>query len=400
VSEPQTTNLWMLLEVLAKRRSLIIWFTVVITVIAVAISLVLPKYYRAEALLLPPKDTSLPVAGLAQITEVVSVTKGLNLPVMVTTSDIYARILGSRRVAGNLIERFDLQARYDMESYDETYERLLNLSSFEVTAEGLLRVTCEDTDPVTAAMMVNSFVDELDRLNREIATSRATENRDFIAHRLEQIGQELDSSRAAFEQFQIRNRAVDFDQQTKLAIEQAVQLKVQLADTDINIAIMSGKLSPDNAELQELRRKRAIIAGELSSLEGNNRDSSFFSLPIASIPTLRGEYEELYSRVSVNESLHQTLLSQLEQAKIQENEELPTITVLDWATPPELRNRPKRSIIVLGAFFVSLIVAILAAALLEYLARLRVSRQDDYQRATLFINAFFGWLPGVRKNRK
>ena len=400
MTEPQTTNLWLLLEVLARRRGLIVWFTLVITIIAVAISLVLPKYYRAEALLLPPKDTSLPVAGMGQITEVVSVTKGLNLPVMVTASDIYARILGSHRVAGNLIEKFDLQARYQLESYDETYERLMGLSSFEVTAEGLLRVVCEDTSPDTAALLVNGFVYELDHLNREIATSRATENRDFIAHRLEQIGRELDTARAAFEDFQIRNRAVDFDQQTKLAIEQAVQLKVHLADTDIKIAILSGKLSPDNSELLELKRERRIVASELNGLEKDNRDSSFFSLPIASIPTLRGEHEELYSRVSVNESLHQTLLSQLEQAKIQENEDLPTITVLDQATPPEIRSRPRRSIIVLGAFFVSLIVAILMAAMLEYLVRLRRSRQDDYQRAMLFINAFFGWLPGVRKNMK
>ncbi len=400
MTEPQTTNLWMLLEVLARRRGLIIWFTLVITVIAIVISLVLPKYYQAEALLLPPKDTSLPVAGLGQITEVVSVTKGLNLPVMVTASDIYARILGSHRVAGKLIEQFDLQTRYDLESYDETYERLLDLSSFEVTAEGLLRVTCEDTDPDTAALLVNSFVSELDQLNRAIATGRATENRDFIAHRLEQIGRELDTSRAAFEQFQILHRAVDFDQQTKLAIERAVQLKVRQADTDIQIAILSGKLSPDNAQLTELKRERAIIASELNTLEKTNRDSSFFSLPIASIPSLRGEYEELYSRVRVNESLHETLLSQLEQAKIQENEDLPTITVLDQATAPELRSRPKRSLIVLGAFFVSLIVAILAAAMLEYLVRLRSSRHEDYQRAIMFIDAFFGWLPGVKNNKK
>lgn len=400
MNQPQTTNLWLLLETLALRRGLIIWFTLVITIIAVGISLVLPKYYRAEALLLPPKDTSLPVAGLGQISEVVSVTKGLNLPVMVTASDIYARILRSRRVAGSLIEQFDLQTRYDLESYEETYERLLELSEFEVTAEGLLRVTCEDTDPEMAAIMANTFVDKLDRFNREIATSRATENRDFIEHRLRQIESELDSSRAAFEQFQIRNRAVDFDQQTKLAIEQAVQLKVRLADTDIQIAILSGKLSADNAELQELRRERTIIARELGFLEGSNRDNSFFSLPIASIPTLRGEYEELYSRVRVNEALYQTLLSQLEQAKIQENEELPTITILDRATTPELRIRPKRSIIVLGAFFASLIVSILIAAVLEYLVRLRSSSQDDYQRAMMFVVAFFGWLPGVKRNRK
>jgi len=400
VNESQSGNLWLFLEVLARRRGLIFWFTVIVTLAAVVISLVLPKYYRAEALLLPPKDTSLPVAGFSQISDIVSMTKGLNLPLMVTTSDVFTRILKSRRISSVVIDKHNLQTYLGLDSFDETHEYLLERSEFLVTDEGLLRITFEDKNRQLAADVVNTFVEELDQLNLEITVDRAHQNRKFIGERLEQISGELDSARAAFEAFQVTNRAVDFDLQTQLAIEQAVQLKVRLADTDIRIAILAGQLSPDNAELQELRRQRKIIAGELAALEKQNRDSSFFSLPIASIPVLRGEYEELYSRVRVNEALQQTLLSQLEQAKIQENEELSTITVLDRATPPVLRSRPQRTLIVLGAFFGALLISILAATVLEYLARLRESRLTDYQRAMMFVEAYLGWLPGIKQNKK
>ncbi|MFH1687635.1 MAG: GNVR domain-containing protein [bacterium] len=400
MSDSSTTNLWLLLEVAARRRALILGIVLPVTLAAIVIALVLPKYYEAEALLLPPKDTTMPLAGSSRMAEVVSVTQGLNLPVMVTTSDVYARMLQSRSLADVIIGKYDLLSLYEGKNLDEAYLTLMERSTFEVTHEGLLRVAVEDRDPDLAAQMVNTYVDELDRMNREIARQRAENNRGFLQQRLQQVKIELDSARAALEFFQMTHRAVDFTEQTRLAVDQAIQLKIKLAETDIEISLLEGKLGAENVDLLEWRHRRDIIAGELSTLELENSDSSFFSLPIASIPGLRGEYDELLSHVRVSEALYQTLLSHLEQAKIQEKEELPTITVLDRARSPQLRSRPKRSLIVAGAFLISLIFAVGLASFLEYLLRLQQYHPEDYQRASVFIRAFFGWLPGVGKQTR
>jgi len=400
VNRTNSNNLWLLMEVTARRRGLIVGLVLFVTLAAVVVSYLLPKYYQAEALLLPPKDVSLPVAGLGAISEVVSVTKGLNLPVLVTTSDVYRRMLMSRRVADYVIDRFELVNRYSARNQDEAYLALMEFAEFSVTEEGLLMITVEDRDPQVAADMVNSFVDQLDVVNREIATSRARQNRVFIESRLDQVNRELDSARAAFEAFQMEHKAVDFAQQTRLAVEQAIELKIKLAEVDLELALMKNKLGDDNTELLEQQRRRRLLAEQLDLLERANTDSSFFSLPVASIPVLKGQYEELYSRVRVNEGLYSTLLGQLEQAKIQENEELPTITVLDRAEPPQMRSRPQRTVIVALAFGVSLVLSILLAAWLEYLARLHRTNPEDYDRVHMFIHAFLGWLPGVRKADK
>lgn len=400
MNRTNSNNLWLLMEVTARRRGLIVGLVLFVTLAAVVVSYLLPKYYQAEALLLPPKDVSLPVAGLGAISEVVSVTKGLNLPVLVTTSDVYRRMLMSRRVADYVIDRFELVNRYSARNQDEAYLALMEFAEFSVTEEGLLMITVEDRDPQVAADMVNSFVDQLDVVNREIATSRARQNRVFIESRLDQVNRELDSARAAFEAFQMEHKAVDFAQQTRLAVEQAIELKIKLAEVDLELALMKNKLGDDNTELLEQQRRRRLLAEQLDLLERANTDSSFFSLPVASIPVLKGQYEELYSRVRVNEGLYSTLLGQLEQAKIQENEELPTITVLDRAEPPQMRSRPQRTVIVALAFGVSLVLSILLAAWLEYLARLHRTNPEDYDRVHMFIHAFLGWLPGVRKADK
>lgn len=395
-----STNLWLFMEVMTRRRTMILSIVFVVTLVAVAATFVLPKYYEAQALLLPPKDMSIPVAGLGRISEVVSVTKGLNLPVLVTPSDVYRRMLLSHRIADGVIDQFQLIERYKASNRDEAYLALMEYAEFKVTEEGLLSVKVEDRDPQVAADMVNSFVERLDLVNREISTSRARQNRVFIGNRLDQIAVELDSARSAFVAFQTTNKAVDFTQQIRLAVDQAIELKIKLGEIDLELAMLRSKLGENNAELLDRERLRQAVANQLDRLESTNTDSSFFSLPVSAIPALRGQYEELYSRVRVSEGLHTTLLSQLEQAKIQENEEMPTITVLDRAVPPEIRSRPQRSVIVLLAFGISLILSLLLAAWLEFLARLRTRSPEDYKRISLFLNAFFGWLPGVRNPNK
>ncbi len=395
--ESSSGNFWLFLEVLARRRGLIVGLVVLVTLVAAIVSFVLPKWYEAKALLLPPKDMSLPVGNVGSLSEIVSVTEGLDLPVLATPTDIYARMLRSRTVAGRVIDSFNLQTRYETDSRDATFEAFMGHTDSRVTVEGLLEVSVEDRDPEMAAALTNALVDELDKLNREIVLGRARQHREFVQQRLARVNAELDSARHDLEQFQLANRTVDFDEQTRLAIDQASELKVQLARIDIELQVLAGRLGEDNADYKELQRRRRIVQKELEKLERTNEDNSFFSLPISEVPGLRGQYEQLYSRVQVNESLYQILLEQLEQAKISENENLPTISVLDRAVPPDQRSRPRRAIIIGGAFAGSLIIAILFAAWLEFLRRLAEHRPVDYARVAAFVTAFFGWMPGVQR---
>jgi len=397
MNDSHSSNLWLFFEALTRRRALIISIVILVTLASVVISLLLPKWYEANALLLPPKDVSVSVGSYSRLAEVVSITEGLNLPVMVTPTDVYARMLSSRTLEERVIERCALKDYFQTANMIETHLVLKMHTRIAVTPEGLLSVSFEDQDPQTAADVTNAYVDELNKLNREIVTSRAKKSRTFIEERLAGVERELDSLRDVFEKFQVENKAIDFDQQTRLAIEQAVQLKVSLTNIEIDLKMSEQMLGKDNPELIEKQRRRDIIRRELEQLETTNRDSSFFSLPIASIPRLKGEYDNLYRRVKVNESLYTILLEQLEQAKIQEREEAPTISVLDYARVPEIRSRPQRTLIVAGSFGFSLLAAVLLAFIFEYFRALSEKKPEDYKRVVMFIEAYLGWVPGVRK---
>lgn len=399
MSENRTGNFWLFLELTARRRNFIISFVMILTIIAVIVSFVLPKKYKATAIILPPKDFTTVTPGGGYLSEAVSLTKGVHLPMMVTPSDVYARMLQSSTIAERIIEQFNLKEYYSTGNFTETYEVLMYYSDFKVSDVGLLEVSVIDKDPTKSAEMANAFVNELENVNRNIVNERIRQNRDFIEERLNSVKTELDSVRQEFEDFQLTNKAIDFDEQTRLAVDQAVALKIRMAELDLNIKLKETKLGKDHTDLKELKQQYQTVRNQLNILENKNPDSSFFSLPISAIPSLRGQHETLYSRVRVNESLYKLLLEQFEQVKFQEQGNTPVLSVLDRARIPEIRFTPKRTLIVLSTFVLSLLMAILIAAFMEYYIRLEKTSPEDYKRLSLFLDSFFGWLPGMKKSR-
>lgn len=400
MSERESNNLWLFLDMLARRRGLLLGFILVITLGAVVVSLVVPSWFTAEVVLLPPKDLNVgSTGGLSTLAGVASLTEGLTLPMMVTPSDVYASILRSRRISESIIERFNLKKRYETESMTATLLALGSHVDLRVQDEGLLTVRVEDKNPDTSALIANAYIEELRDLNRDIVAQRARQTRTFISQRLDQVKDELENARKDLEEFQRKHRAIDFDEQTRLAVEQAIDLKIALAKVELELEMRGQVLQADNPELVMKRRERNIIRKQLKDLETGGEDTSYFSVPVSEIPSLRGKYEDLYSRVHVNERLFTMLLEQNEQARISAQEEMPTFSVLDYARVPELRSRPQRTRIVVGAFLLSILIGILLAAVVDHVARMAESRPEDYQRLSNFFGAYFGWLPGVKRSK-
>lgn len=393
-------SLFLFLELLTLRRGMIVGITLTATLLALVTALLLPAWYEARALLLPSKIDTMPVGKYNQLSQIASLTSGLELPALVTPADIYVRILKSRTISDRIIDSFSLQQRYTAKTREETYEALADHARFLVTDEGLISIAVEDREPVVAAQIANAYVDELNTLARELVTSKTREKREFIELRLREVRRQLDSARSALELFQVSRKAIDFDEQTKLAIDLAVGLKTELAKLEIDIQLTEQFLGADNQELLDKRKRRNLIRQRLAQLEAGSSDSSFFSLPLAAIPGLRGQYEYLIGVVRVNEGLHEVLQEQLEQAKIQEQESAPNVSIVDPAVVPELRKRPVRSAIVAFTAIGSLLLAIGLAAIMQGLRRLEEESGDDFRRVSRFIQAFFGWIPGVGQSAR
>jgi uncharacterized protein involved in exopolysaccharide biosynthesis len=211
------------------------------------------------------------------------------------------------------------------------------------------------------------------------------------------VALDLDSARAALRAFQAQNKTVDLDQQTRLAIESAVNLKVALAADEISLKVKQQSLSESHPEVVNLQRKINETKSQISALEYGGSDSSYLNLPVAQVPSLKIRLAELSSRLQVSETLYQILSEQLEQAKIQERRDTPTLSVLDKAYPPELAYRPQKRMIVTVSTGTALILAVFLALFMNYLDNLKINNPEEYSRAQYFFRVIFGWIPGLRK---
>jgi len=62
---------------------------------------------------------------------------------------------------------------------------------------------------------------------------------------------------------------------------------------------------------------------------------------VSSLPPVGTELGRLIRDVKVQETIYSLLASQYEQARIEEARDTPTVQILDYATPPEKKYKPK-----------------------------------------------------------
>jgi uncharacterized protein involved in exopolysaccharide biosynthesis len=100
---------------------------------------------------------------------------------------------------------------------------------------------------------------------------------------------------------------------------------------------------------------------------------------MSDLPERGFEYARLSLNVKMKEEIVGFLGARLEEARLKEAKNTPTLQVLDAATPPKVRTAPRRTLIVLLAAALSLIMSTLLAFLLESWKRLKSDNQDKLE---------------------
>ncbi|MFH1699543.1 MAG: Wzz/FepE/Etk N-terminal domain-containing protein [Candidatus Zixiibacteriota bacterium] len=371
-------NLWKMLVVLARRKKFIISFVLTCTIGAVIVALILPKWYRAKTSILPSQHDQM-VSMSGSFAQYTISSAGFDLPIMATPSDVYATMLKSTTISRAVIETFDLQNHYHLDSFQECHFYLKDKSSISVSPEGIVELYFEDKDPEMAAKIANQFVIELDKLNRSVKAAKARSDREFIYHRLDSTKTILDGARAELLAFQKEFKAVDLTSQKELAISAASALKTELALTQVSLDVQKKMYSADHPSVINLENKVLEYEKQLRNIEIGDGSKSYLALPLEEIPQLSIELTERMAAVEVQEKVYLLLTELYEDARIKEQKDTPTISILEEAYPPELKYKPKRSIIVAVTFCASLMLAIFLSLFADYLENLRRLSPTDYE---------------------
>ena len=316
--------------------------------LGLGIALLLPKQYASTTRLMPPdRQSPSGAAALAAMLGDRAATLGGDALGLRTPGAVFVQVLGSRTVEDHLIDRFGLRKLYGVSLYQDARRRLAaDTESYEDRKSGVISVTVVARSPQLAAALARGYVDELNRLMRQVDNSAAHRERLFIEQRLQSVKQELDRDLGALGEFSSRNTTIDLSEQGKSMVTAAAALRGQAIAAESELAGLRQIYGPDNprvrastAKADELRRQFARV----SVGDGNSSDADGFP-SIRKLPLLAVKYSDLYRNVKVEEAVFETLTKQYEIAKIQEAKDTPSLNVLDEADVPEWKLRPQRGL--------------------------------------------------------
>jgi uncharacterized protein involved in exopolysaccharide biosynthesis len=352
-----------LLEILVQRRRFIIVNTLIVTLLAVVISLILPRTYRSKATILPPESES-PLAGLAGLSagHIAMAVTNFALPLMATPSDLYASMLESETILKTVVDSLNLKSVYKSKTDWDAVPELKKNVKVRVEREGIITIEVDAKDRQLSANIANLLVSTLDRFNRRIQNQKGSEFSSFLERRLAETDSSLTQAQTTLRKFQESHRAISLELQSQALIKNLAEQKALLTSAEIELELLKKTLYPDHPELLRKQMEVREYRSKLKSIEdgaSNQADSilSALDIPLSQIPDLSLRFAILTRNAKIQELTYELLSQQLEMARLQKHRDTPTIMVLDAARPPELAVKPKKRMIVIAAFLLSAILS-------------------------------------------
>ena len=371
MEQPSLLDPWALVGIFWRRRWLVIGVTGTAAVLSVAISLLLPIWFMAQTRLLLPARTGSGILSSAILGSLPPAASSL-LGGIAGDYLRYLSILDSRSVKESVVREFDLITIYDVaDSRDPLYAAVQTLESnidFVVDEEySHLAVRVYDRNPQRAADMANYFVQDLNRLNADLASQSAGMFRRYVEQRYADTEAELDSVATALEHLQENSGLVDPRTQGEAFAEglTAWLLRTRQAEIEFetllelygheNSAVRSARVSMDAAN----RRYDALLAGKERLM------------PIAqdSIPAVVREFVELEMQGKILGTLLELTRPVLEEARLEEQRRTEAVQIVDMAVPPAEKARPRRSVIVVASTLSSFLLVVVYILLIEWWRR-------------------------------
>jgi uncharacterized protein involved in exopolysaccharide biosynthesis len=378
-----------ILVVLADHKRIVLWITSAAILLAIPISLLLPKRYTATVTVLPPQqDSSLgamlesqlsglgggsQMGGLAGVAALAGSSLGLKNP-----NNRYVGMFRSRVVEDAVIQQFGLMKEYDDKYLSDARKDFERKTDVDGNAkDGMIHISVEDGDPQRAAAIANAYVAQFRRLSERLAVTNAAHEKSFFEEQLQQVKSQLSNAEEALKETELKTGLIQVDSQARALIESVASLRAQIAAREMMIQGMQTYATGQNAQIIQAEQELQSLRTQLAKLGGSKDIDDGLIVPKGRVPGAALEYLRKLRDVKYYETVFEVLARQNELAKLEEAREGAIVQVVDPALVPDKRSFPKRSLIVIGAGAGGFLIGIFTAFALEGLRRIK----DDPETA-------------------
>lgn len=324
------------------------------TTLAIVVSLLMTPIFTAKTVMMPPQQqqsgAASALASLGGLAGLAGAAAGIKSP-----DEMYIAFMQSEGLQKAVIEKLQLQERYEKKTILETREELKkNIKIAADKKAGLITIEADDKDPEFAAKLANIHVEELRNLMGRIAVTDAQQRRVFYEQAISKTQAELADAEANFRAAKEKSGMQVTAVIAESGVRASAELRGQIAAKEVQMQAMSRFATPQNPDVQRLGSELAALRSQLGKIEqGSGADDKTSPVQQLAVKAFRD--------IKAREAMMSVLVAQYESARVDEAKEGPLIQQVDVAVAPERKSKPKRAIIVLVAAFAGLFIGLLVA---------------------------------------
>ncbi|MFA6438546.1 MAG: hypothetical protein WCX28_04510 [Bacteriovoracaceae bacterium] len=347
-----------------KWKKLILWNLIIITGTTIIISFFLPRYYKSTSSILPSEKNDL-LSGLGGAAALLKNFSSSPISRIAGKQTIdFMGILNSRSAMDSVVEKYNLISVYEVpeKSREKAIKILRANVEFTLKEDNTVVIDVFDEDAVRAASMANYFAEILSSISNRMMGQQARLNKEFILGRLMETRQKLKECEESLRAYQEKHASMIIPAEAEESMKGIAELYAQSAKNEIAISVLKRNYGSGNEQLKLLNVEQEEL---------NKR--------LMNVPQVGLEYLRLYREMLIQQKIFEFLVPMLEQARIEENKDLPIVMVLDSAIVSERPDKPSKRVYASVAVVVSIFLSILLISVLEYYSYVRDQYPEKYK---------------------
>jgi uncharacterized protein involved in exopolysaccharide biosynthesis len=366
-------NILDLLYIFVRWWRVIVGSFLAVCVVAAVVSLLLPKEYEGKAMILPPKEERRGI-GFSEILAALPVPQ-LRLGERGSPADVFIGIMKSDTVATTIVDKFHLMEHYKQEVKERTIKTLQKRTIIKRTDQGLIQIIVLDRDRNLCAEIANEYIAQLDAVNQRLSRQVARDRKGFIEDLMGDNDKRLREAKQGLQNFLAQHNTISIEDQMRATIEAAAKIEMEKIALQFQLWSLQGLVGSDHPQVKEIENSIKLRNKELGYMrfginpepsDGSDERQGGLFIPLEKVPDLSLEYATLEKEVLIQEGLAKYLREQWLQTNTDEVNTVSTVQVVDRAKPPELKAKPKRTMIVLVSGLLSLVFSSLVILGIEY----------------------------------
>ena len=320
----QSESLLDIIGVLWRWRKKILALTIVAALGAIVLSLLLDNYYEATTTFYAASE------DLSKPTPIGEIDRNIRYYGTDTDVDRLLTIANSGDLKTQIIDEFGLYNHYEIDPNSKNAKHKINLrfsKLYSVTKTKLdaIELSVEDTDPVLAARIANSARDKINDSAQKTIKSGQEKLLQTFEKKISQNEVQLKSLGDSLTQLKKKYNVFDLETQTQVLLEQ------------LSLAKSKGQTNLSRSLEKQIEN---------------------YNAGYSAVAVISAEHEASSTQLGLDKQKYKQLKSSFESP-------FPTLHIINTASTPIIKSRPKRSIYVIGATLFAFLLSTLGALIID-----------------------------------